>query len=87
MNDIKFKTLEDLYVRILPALRSKVNELHKLSYTYIKEEDIWNFLRLAKWTNSYDLDLGIMVNDIFNVDLKDLQNYLFTKQERRTRND
>ena len=80
MNDIKFKTLEDLYIRILPALKTKVHELQKLHYNYIKEEDIWNYLRITKWTSSYDLDLSIMVNDILNIDLKELENYMFERR-------
>ena len=80
MNDLKFKSLEDLYIRILPALKTKVHELNKLNYNFIKEEDIWNYLRLTKWTSSYDLDLSIMVNDILNVDIQALQNYMLEKK-------
>lgn len=44
-NDIKFKNLNDLYNRILPALRSKIKEIKKEGLKYIHEEDIWNFLK------------------------------------------
>lgn len=74
--EIRFKSLEDLYVRILPALKSKTKEIHKDGYSYIHEEDIWNYLRLYKWMSSRDLDLGSMVNDIFEINIKDLNRYV-----------
>lgn len=79
-SDIKFRNLEDLYIRILPALKSRVNELKKLNYNYIKEEDIWNYLRINKWSNTSNLDLSIMVNDIFNFDLKELNEYIINNR-------
>ena len=75
-NEIKFKSLNELYERILPALRSKTNELKKKGLDYIHEEDIWNYLKSYKWTNSNSLDLGDMVNDIFNVNTNELDNYV-----------
>ena len=70
MNEIKFKSLEDLYKRILPALKCKTRELHKKGFNYIHEEDVWNYLKTYKWVSSRDLDLGAMVNDIMEVDIK-----------------
>lgn len=74
--DIKFKTLPELYKRVLPALKSKKKELKLKGYTYIHEEDIWNFLKNFKWTNSRDLDLGTIVNDIFEVNESQLNEYV-----------
>ena len=42
MEDIKFKSLNDLYKRLLPALEVKAKELKRCNYSYIHEEDIWN---------------------------------------------
>lgn len=76
MNDeIKFRSLEDLYVRLLPALRSKARELNKMGLKYIHEEDIWNFLKENKWLRAVDLDLASMVNDIFDVKIDELDIY------------
>ncbi len=75
-NEIKFKNLEELYKRILPALKSKVKELNNKGYTYIHEEDVWNYLRTYKWLNSSFLDLGTMVNDCFNINDKELNNFV-----------
>ena len=75
-NEIKFKSLNELYERIRPALKSKVRELKKKGYDYIHEEDIWNYLKNYKWTSSNSLDLGDMVNDIFNVEINELDHYV-----------
>ncbi len=75
MNDIRFKNLEDLYRRLLPALKSKVKELHRKGLKYIQEETLWNYLKEYKWINSLDLDLASMVNDIFEVKTEELEAY------------
>ncbi len=74
--EIKFKNLTELYERILPALKSKTREIHKKGMDYIHEEDIWNYLKNYKWTTSRSLDLGDMVNDIFNIEIKELDRYV-----------
>ena len=38
--DIEFNSLQELYQRIRPALRTRMRELHRLGYDYVKEEDI-----------------------------------------------
>lgn len=76
MSEIKFKSLEDLYKRIYPALKSKKRELNKKGYNYIHEIDIWNYLKTNKWRRSQDLDLGCMVNDIFNIQDREIDNYV-----------
>ena len=75
-NEIKFKNLAELYERILPALKSKAKEIHKKGMNYIHEEDIWNYLKNYKWTSSRALDLGDMVNDIFNIEERELDSYV-----------
>lgn len=77
--EIKFKSLQELYNRILPALKSKTKELNKKGLNYIHEEDIWNFLKTYKWVNSRDLDLGSMVNDIFNVSEREVDTFVKEK--------
>ena len=75
-NEIKFKNIAELYERILPALKSKAKEIHKKGMNYIHEEDIWNYLKNYKWTSSRSLDLGDMVNDIFNIEERELDSYV-----------
>ena len=64
--DIKFETLEELYKRIKPALITKKNEMHRDGYIYIKEEDIWNYLKkqtlINLWKNIPNLCVKISKN-------------------------
>lgn len=85
--DIEFKSIEELYNRLLPALRTKKSEMHRCGYTYIREEDIWNYLKEIKWKSSIDLSLYEMVSDVLNVDDTTIDNYLKQKlnmKERQT---
>lgn len=75
-SEIKFRSLEELYNRILPALKSKKKELKLKGYKYIKENDIWNFLKDYKWMKSSSLDLSSIVNDIFNINESELIEYI-----------
>lgn len=74
--DIKFNSVEELYKRITPALRTKKKELKRLGYTYINEEDIWNYFKDNKWTSSKGLSLSEMVDDILNGDNKKIDSYV-----------
>lgn len=66
--DIGFRTIEELYRRVKPALTTKMREMHRSGISYIKEEDIWNYLKDKKWRSSKDLSLHQMVSDILNCD-------------------
>ncbi len=81
--NIEFKSLEDLYKRIRPALLTKKLEMHKLGFIYIKEEDIWNYLKDIKWVDSKNLDLYQMVNDVLNSDNTLIDKYLKEKLSMR----
>lgn len=76
MEDVKFRTLNELYDRLLPALRSKKKELNGKGFNYIHEEDIWNYLKLNVWKNNTNLTLDKMVDDILNTDNKYFDNYM-----------
>ena len=76
MEEIKFRSLNELYNRIFPALESKKKELHKNGMTYIHEEDIWNCCKDIIWRDSKNLGLHNMVDDILNTDNKTFDNYL-----------
>lgn len=66
--DEKFTSLEELYTRLLPALKSKEKELHLNHMIYISYEDVWKYLRLNKWNRGVNLTLFDMVDDILNTD-------------------
>lgn len=77
--DIIFTSLEELYQRIKPALTAKSAEMHRNGFNYIKEEDIWNYLKEIKWRSSKDLSLSDMVSDILNTEDMIIDGYLKTK--------
>ena len=75
-NDIEFNSAYDLYIRVKPALKTKLKELERENYDYIKQEDIWNYLIKNKWKESKGLVLCDVVDDILNVDNKKLDRYV-----------
>lgn len=72
---MKFNSLEELYKKLLPALRTKVNELKRNNIFNIKNEDIWSYLKECSWAKRDNLSLGEMVDDILNVSSINLINY------------
>lgn len=74
--DIEFKNVLELYERLKPALNAKLAELKRNDINYIKIEDIWNYLRISKWSKSNNLLLYQMVDDILNIDNILLDNYV-----------
>ena len=83
--DIVFESLEELYKRIKPALHTKQQEMRREGYIYIKEEDIWNYLKEKKWINSKNLSLYQMVSDVLNADNILIDSYLKEKLNMRNR--
>lgn len=75
----EIKSLNELYNRIKPALYSKKLELCKMGLSYIKEEDIWNYLIESKWKKSAGLELFNIVDDILNTDNKKIEDYVINK--------
>lgn len=83
MKDLNFRNLDELYNRIKPALYSKVEEIKRNNITYIKEEDIWNYLSINKWKNSESLTLNDMVTDIMDLKIDDVKMYVLDLVRRR----
>jgi hypothetical protein len=77
--DIEFNSLEELYNRIKPALSAKKEELRRNGFDYIKEDDVWNYLKEVKWKGSSNLKLYQMVNDVLNTDNRVIDDYLKKK--------
>ncbi len=75
-----FTNLKDLYDRLMPALKSKKDELIRLGCNYIDEIDIWNYLKNKRWKNSYNLLLYQMVDDILNVENIVIMDYYKNKK-------
>ncbi len=83
MKDLNFRNLDELYNRIKPALYSKVEEIKRNNISYIKEEDIWNYLSINKWKNSESLTLNDMVTDIMDLKIDDVKMYVLDLVRRR----
>lgn len=73
---INFNSEEELYARLRPALTIKKEECKRLKMNYIKEADIWNYLKHSTWVNSKNLDLNNMVSDILNCDVVAVDNFV-----------
>lgn len=89
--EITFQSERDLYKRVMPALRCKRMELKRLQLPYIKEEDIWNYLKEKVWIHKQNLELADIVNDIMTVDEIKVDDYfksiLATKRRKPTLKD
>ena len=83
--DLEFNSLEELYNRLRPALNVKMSELEANGYGYLKQEDIWNYLKEKKWRNSHDLMLSDMVSDILNSDNALIDDYFKEKINEKNR--
>jgi len=78
-NEIIFRSQEELYKRITPALRSKKKLLIANGFKYVNEGDIWDYMRSQKWNISNGLELCEMVDDILNTDNQLLVTYYHNK--------
>lgn len=83
--DMNFSSLEELYNRLKPALRTKKRELKENGYGYLKIEDIWNYLKEEKWKRSNNLSLNDMVSDILNADNEFIDDYFKEKLNEKNR--
>lgn len=73
-----FTSLEELYNRLLPALKNKRREMKREKMIQINELDIWQYFCQNIWPNKTNLTLGEMVDDILNTD-----NFTIYKETRR----
>lgn len=87
--DYKFNNVDELYKRILPALRSKVEELKRSKISYITERDIWSYLSSNVWRKKKDLEFYEIIDSILNVSVIELNNYLTNniKSQKSFKND
>ena len=75
----EYKSQKDLYLALIPAFNVKLRLLKKNKCDYIKNEDIWNYLKITKWQKSYGLTVADMVNDIVHVEEGEIVSYLQEK--------
>lgn len=82
MEKIEFKTVEELYKRVSPALYSKLKEIKRLGYTLVTEKDIWNYLVDNEWKNRTNLELYDLISDIMSADNYKINDYVVSKLSR-----
>lgn len=66
--DYEFNSKEELYERVLPALKIKVKEIKRLGISNITCLDVWNYLIETNWKSRKNLMLSDIVNDILCID-------------------
>lgn len=76
----EFKSIQELYNRVLPALKIRVNEA-KRNGLNIKESDIWKYLISIKWKNGSNLMLFDIVDDILNAELTEINEYKIKEEK------
>lgn len=81
----KFKTIEDLYNTVFPALKSRKEDLHREKYVMVSEDDIWNYLVETNWMDSENLELSTIIDDILNVDGYKVSQYVKDKMNSKER--
>ncbi len=75
MNE-EFKSLDDLYNRIKPALYSKLKEVRRLGFNMVSENDIWNYLVINNWKKRTNLELFDMISDILYADNYEINDFV-----------
>ena len=73
--DYEFSSLEELYKRVRPALKYKVDELQKYGNLSISKYDLWKCLIINKWRNETGLMLSDIVDDILNISFDEINSY------------
>lgn len=73
--DYEFSSLEELYKRVRPALKSKVDELQKYGNLSISKYDLWKCLIINKWRGGNGLMLSDIVDDILNTPFDEINSY------------
>jgi len=79
MQDINFNSINELYIRVKPALNCKVKELRLLGKTYVKDSDVFEFLTKNVWIKDSKLTLDKIVDDILHFDNDKIDAYIQRK--------
>lgn len=69
MIKLEYQSLEELYNDLKGAFNVKLRLIGE-DYKHIKINDIWDYLRINKWSKDNGLTISEMVNDIIEVDIK-----------------
>ncbi len=75
----RYSSQEQLFRELKPAFKVKLTLLKDTEYRYIRDIDIWNYLKKSKWVRSVNLGIADMTNDIINVNAYEIDKYLKEK--------
>lgn len=84
--ELEFKSRQELFERLKPALKTKQTELKMNGYSYIHVIDIWDYLIKDKWQNAHGLSLYDMVSDILNSDNEFIDDFVKQMIKNKKRN-
>ena len=81
---MEYKSQKELFDSLKGAFNVKLRMI-KVEYNYITKVDIWNYLKINKWSKDKNLSISEMVHDIINVDVNKVDTFLkeYIKKEER----
>lgn len=74
-----FRSAQELFIHVLPVLKSKTKEFKLQNLPFISEKVIWKCLRETKWKKESELTLFDVVSDIFHLTDNEVLTYLKEK--------
>lgn len=79
---MEFSSLSELYNKLLPVLKTKVNEMKLRGINFISVNDIWDF-QTNIWKKRTNLMFSDMVSDILNTNDNLYIKYMENKWEEK----
>lgn len=74
-----------IYNKLLPALRTRVNNFKEFGISYISEHDIWVYLNECVWKN-LELPINDLISDILNIPSYLIKDYILNKHNKKDNN-
>ena len=78
---MEYQSAKELYEALTGAFNVKLRLIRK-DNPNITNEDIWNYLKINKWSSDVGLTISEMVHDIISVDIKKVDEFIKEKQEK-----
>ena len=72
---MEYSSQKELFNHLKGAFNVKLRTINK-NYDYIKMVDIWNYLKITKWSKDKNLSISEMVNDIITVEIEKVDMFL-----------
>ncbi len=85
-DDLMTDTFSVWYEDLEPAILIKVEDFHILGYREIKVSHIWAFLTEEKWKNNPAPALHERINDVMQMKIGQLMQFIMTTAEQESNN-